>query len=89
MTTIDLSPSIRKFRDTIIKDVILKRAILWGPNDRDARLRIHAIVSKLDKYLLFNPAYTAAMQRDDITLQQLCGHIEEILSRVPVRVVGF
>lgn len=85
MSTIDIHPTVQTFRDAVFKDKVLSKAIVWGPNDRDTRLRLHKIVCRMNENLLFDPAYTAAMQHDDMRLQKLCGVVEEILvANLPV-----
>lgn len=78
-------------RDAILQDKILTRAIFYGIThdkytDEDFRLRLHAIVFKLDKYMLFEPRYTKALQSEELPLYQVNKVIEAILrNKQPAR----
>ncbi|RSH82347.1 uncharacterized protein EHS24_007314 [Apiotrichum porosum] len=75
-------PTVAKFRSLVLKNSKLVSALLWGPWDKTARKALHACAVKVDPDIVFDPAYTAVIQREASTNAILVsGEIERLLAK--------
>lgn len=70
---------LAKYRTAIGKKKGLLPALVWGENDEANRELLDEVARSIDKGLLHEREYSAALLRTDISLRRVSRRIEDIL----------